>query len=313
VYDSDDGYIYTMAADGTQRQRVSSVRGLAPKYSPDGEKISLYYFDVGTREEWLATINTRGDSSSFKTIAFVKSILDFGLLTYAWSPDGSKLAFNRTVGEFLRSDICVVDSGGGEVKQLTNVGHNFDPTWSPDGQLISFRVTEDSAIQTYIMSQDGSSKRRASFLARGIVLGLKWSPNGELIAFTGRDSTVAGQTNDVYVCDKEGKNVRRLTFDGKSGIPVWSPDGRKILFASGRDGGANLYTMNPDGSGQSPITSAGNIFTGVLLWSPDAKKIAYATKDVAAQRFDIHVVSADGSNDIDTNTRLVGGFDWKPK
>ena len=39
--------------------------------------------------------------------------------------------------------------------------------------------------------------------------------------------------------------------------PAWSPDGKKIVFTSNRDGNSEIYVMNADGSGQTNLTRNG--------------------------------------------------------
>ena len=48
---------------------------------------------------------------------------------------------------------------------------------------------------------------------------------------------------------RERGSQRRLTFEASNGQPVWSPDGKRIAFASSRDGSWNLYWRAADGSG----------------------------------------------------------------
>ena len=66
----------------------------------------------------------------------------------------------------------------------------------------------------------------------------------------------------------DGKNARRLTaLDSEADEPSWSPDSRKIVFVSTRDGFRELYVMNADGSGQKRLTfQRGQIYTPA--WSP---------------------------------------------
>jgi Tol biopolymer transport system component len=55
--------------------------------------------------------------------------------------------------------------------------------------------------------------------------------------------------------DADASGQRRLTRSpGYDGDPAWWPDGRKIAFASGRNGNGELYVMNADGSGQRNLT-----------------------------------------------------------
>ena len=76
----------------------------------------------------------------------------------------------------------------------------------------------------------------------------------------------------------DGSGVARLTdSEATDADPAWSPDGRRIAFASDRDGGSNIYVMNADGSGVARLTdsSAGDYGPA---WSPDGRRIAFASE-----------------------------------
>jgi Tol biopolymer transport system component len=95
-----------------------------------------------------------------------------------------------------------------------------------------------------------------------------------------------------------------LTFNSFNDIdPVWSPDGLKIAFSSDRTGASTIWIMNPDGSGQTQLTTDATANDFQPAWSPDGKKIAF-TRLVGSGDTDIYVVDAVPGS-IPT---LVGGF-----
>ena len=59
--------------------------------------------------------------------------------------------------------------------------------------------------------------------------------------------------------------------------PAWSPDGRKLAFVSGRDGNAEIYVMNADGSEQENLTRQ-PANDSHPSWSPDGRKIAFVSR-----------------------------------
>ena len=80
------------------------------------------------------------------------------------------------------------------------------------------------------------------------------SPNGQRIAYS---ATVAGNL-DVYVLEWARKAKSRLTFDtAQDQAPVWSADGKRIIYASGRDGASNLYWQPADGTGSAERLTTG--------------------------------------------------------
>ena len=71
------------------------------------------------------------------------------------------------------------------------------------------------------------------------------SPDGTKIAIDARD-----QENDIWIFDLARKTLTRLTIDPAiDGYPVWTPDGRRIIFESTRTGIFNVYSQAADGTG----------------------------------------------------------------
>ena len=100
---------------------------------------------------------------------------------------------------------------------------------------------------------------------------------------------------DIYVMDADGGNRENLTnhpaYDGQ---PDWSPDRKKIAFASGRNAGSQIYVMDADGKNQLRLTDGPRSKSGPD-WSPDGSKIAFTVDD----RVDhIAVMDADGRNRV---------------
>jgi Tol biopolymer transport system component len=79
------------------------------------------------------------------------------------------------------------------------------------------------------------------------------SPDGTRVALAIRD-----QEHDVWIWDLARETLRRLTFDpGVDDSPVWTPDGRRIVFASARAGPSNLFMQAADGTGVAERLTTG--------------------------------------------------------
>jgi Tol biopolymer transport system component len=118
--------------------------------------------------------------------------------------------------------------------------------------------------------------------------------NGKIAFVSTRD----GGDDDIFVMNADGSSPVNLTPsspDTDRGAD-WSPDGRRIVFASNRGGNDNIWVMNADGSGLVQLTNSPNDEYSPD-WTPDGKRIAFTGNPGPAQH--VFIMNADGSNQQD--------------
>jgi PKD repeat protein len=160
------------------------------------------------------------------------------------------------------------------------------------------------------MAADGSD----TVIANGV--GPKWSPDGLKIAFTGTADPSAPYSAwdsipEVLVLNLADGSITNLTDPATGWGPVWSPDGGRIAFLSGRDGAVELYVM--EASGANPIRVTHDVgFTGTFGWSPDGGRFAFASDRDGVP--ELYVTDADGLNltRLTDNVGFKGPFAWSP-
>ena len=177
-------------------------------------------------------------------------------VTPKWSFDGTKVAYAAT-GADGNEEIWVVNADGSGARNVTNhPGGDSHPSWSPDGREIVFCSNRDDGKHddVYVIGADGKGLRRLTEGGDYYNTFPSFSPDGKTILFRRLLShqLPAGRlyNSEVWVMNVDGTGERNLTNDpGFDGWPAWSPDGRRIVFASNRSDTFQVYVMNADGTG----------------------------------------------------------------
>ena len=121
---------------------------------------------------------------------------------------------------------------------------------------------------------------------------LRFSPAGDRLAMRINDGKP-----DVWVYDWARETLSRLTFDADQALdPVWTPDGRRIVFSSFRSGNGNLYWQRSDGSGEVQRLTESENLQSAGSWHPNGKLLAFAERrsDTAS---DLMILELDGDED----------------
>ena len=132
------------------------------------------------------------------------------------------------------------------------------------------------------------------------------SPDGRQIAVT-----VGGQNSDIWVYDISRGTLTRVTFDGTAGAPVWSPDGKRIAYASFKNGQFVILWKPADGSGmEETLVSPQNAMQAPLSFALDGKSLAYMFSNPNAH-IEVKLASLEGNRTakslVATQFDAIGG------
>ncbi len=204
-----------------------------------------------------------------------------------FSPAGDRIVFTSTRSGDI--DIWSMKPDGSDLKQLTNdIGYDGGPFFSPDGSKIvyrSFHPTDAADIEEYksilaknlvkpntmnlmVMNADGTGKREV--LSNGAAnFAPYWHPDNQRIIFTSNMDAPGTRNFDLFLIGEDGKGLERVTYeDTFDGFPMFSYDGKKLVFASNRHGSKDGET---------------NVF--IAEWNESAPEVAQKTTALDPERW----------------------------
>jgi eukaryotic-like serine/threonine-protein kinase len=242
-------------------------------WSPDGSAIAFNSDRSGQMNIWIRTLASGRDRQLTTGVG--------GDYQPQWSPDGKRLTFFSARGG--NNDIWSIEAAGGEPIRLTSdPAMDINPFYSPDGRRIAFMSDRSGRLEVWTMQADGADQRRLTEVgAWGHFL--RWTAEGTGIIFRADDwtrvriyrvSVADGSLTELppvesgghmslspsraVIMDVRGhRTIRAYPADGsppsnvyefanpdvRVDYPVWSPDGRWVLFDRAEPRGGDLWTI----------------------------------------------------------------------
>jgi hypothetical protein len=258
-------------------------------YQPEAQGLFRPGYSEGNATLWI------------KDSAFVK-ISTTSMLGAKLSPDGSKIAFASNKDGNI--EIYVMDvTGLNEVRLTDNSGVDTTPSWHPDGSKLIFSSQRNGSRNIFSMDSDGSNLEELVSFQNSDLYSPQWSPNGNIISFIAMNKET--QAMDLYLKPLSiGPDFVNLTDTGNrisTSNMSWSPDGRKLVFASDPDSTDEfdlnqyeIYTIGVGGVGLTRLTDNEKIDYRPQ-WSADGDYI-YFISGTTETLPKLYYMGPDGSN-----------------
>jgi Tol biopolymer transport system component/DNA-binding winged helix-turn-helix (wHTH) protein len=215
----------------------------------------------------------------------------------AFSPDGRSLAFTRSA-RWSTDDVYVVAVSGGEPARVTFDNMTIHGiAWTSDSREIVFASRRGGSTRhLWRVAVGGDTPRRVDTIGNDVLSPALAAKGGRL----------------AYTQALDDLNIWRIELDGSGKVttqseliastfgdhgPDYSPDGSRIVFASGRSGNNAIWISESDGTKPRLVHSCGPYVTGTPRWSPDGRSIVFDSRSCApsaAGNPDVYLINADG-------------------
>lgn len=307
----DQPRIWRMKADGTEPRAVStsSAKAISPARMPEGRCA----FAMEVNKQWRI-VSLAADGSDQQVESDASN--DY------WAPD-----FDRTSGRMVCHGTGPMEAGS-RMEAVGNFGNasqvpffvagsqtdvsfpdrmlplrafrSFTSAINPQtGAIVGAAPMHagEHAMSVVTAQLDGSGLREVFKPAGGMAWGTVWSHDGNWISFTAGPPFAPLQAPaDIWKMRADGSGAVNLTADSKAnnGFPDFSPDDRRLVFRSGRDGNQEIYLMGADGKNARRLTDHPATDT-MPAFAPSGDLIAFASNRDG--NFEIYTLSlyADGA------------------
>jgi serine/threonine-protein kinase len=206
---------------------------------PDGE--TVMYLNAATAPSKVMVQSLKSGQQKELLEANIAQYVKTGHIVYGLENNLYAVQFDMDALEVIGGSVPLVEG-------VLNVTYYWHYAISDSGTLVY--VTEDSpgfGQRTFVWVDREGNEQPLGAEPNSYDIYFKISPDGMKVAL----SIMESGNMDIWIWDQERKNSNRLTFNGSFDVrPIWTPDSKRIIFDSGREGREGIYLIEADGSGK---------------------------------------------------------------
>jgi Tol biopolymer transport system component len=255
------------------RRSLAVADGVQPSWSPHGWRLAFWGLAQPGAHRAIWTLPANGGAPV--------TVVDDAYYNWSpvWYPDGRFLYFASNRGGSMNLWRVEIDERSGEVhgepEPITTPSEwSALPSFSRDGHRLLYATNDDRSFVEQVPFDPGqgrvSGPTSLVFQGARSIQSCDLSPDGTWLALW-----AGSPQDDLLLVRRDGSDLRELTNDPvRDRAPLWSPDGRNLLFYSDRSGKYEAWTIRPDGSERTQVTHLpANVYQPT--WSPDGRQIAF--------------------------------------
>lgn len=171
----------------------------------------------------------------------------------SYSPDGKQIIFTTMRGD--DQDIWIMNADGSNQHPVVHAkGYDGGPFFSPDGKRIVYRSDRkgDESMQIFTNNLEGTDERPVTDHST-LHWCPYWHPSGKWLIYTRGDHNPPPPKYDLYLVSIDGKREFQVTTEpGFDGLPVFSPDGKQLMWSAKRNGISSAQIFIADFVGLTP-------------------------------------------------------------
>lgn len=269
---------------GTGAKRLlTTLDAMQPSWSPGGKRIAFWFLPPSIGRRDIATISRHGGEPV---------VITKGAATNwnpVWSPDGRFLYFVSDRAGNMNFWRVAIDEESGEALSEP------EAVVTPSKFSRHLGFSRDGKRMIYVQTENRSNIHAAEFnpIAEQLTGEPFWITRGDReivrpeLSADGRHfvARLSRRTqDDIVTINRDGTNWLNLTNDKYfDRYPRWSPDGKRVAFASDRSGGYEIWMINVDGTNLRRVTfDSPKEGTSFPVWSPDGTKLSFRRAGVSS-------------------------------